>query len=640
MVENIEKLSFDERLKCLPKANKQDLSRVHEKILKPRIVYVLSNPTVCGATKVIFEHVNRLVQEGYEMAIVSYGSQPTWYPLHAHYIKVPIGAKLSLLIPDCQLIVATYYTHIQECIETGIAPVVYFEQGDVHLFDFEHLEESQRAFVWQQYQLPSFFMTVSSSASRLIRMKFKMQACVIPNAIDHDVFKPRQQLYTPKPYLLMMGSGDVPFKGIHEILSVYQVLQSHDPQLDLFWVTPTPANTSYAKLVTKVFENPKQEELCELYQNAMLFISASRYESFSLPVLEAMACGCPVVSTYNCGSAEYGIEGQNLLFYESGNQKDLLSKIRELLENKLLRENLIAKGLETARKYHWKNSIGALKQYFNRLIQFEVTPKNKLEEWSIYIQMRDFLDESDYEKLIKIITNTAATKIYCPIMVNENENRDVRWQLVASREQIHELTKFCYCFLKTTSGEEMNLEEKEEAIFSRLNAQVKRLRGMSMKEVYDYAKELFENEVYEEALYFLNQYLLEDEIDEQMDAYSKINAYRMRYMATYLQDDLVGSRIACFAIFEQHLPCAQECCFLGQTFMDESRGEEAIFWYELALSFAEEAWLLEPYLQLVVCYYKKGELDKAYGYHQEVQLLMPENETVIYNNNFFSSLGY
>lgn len=86
------------------------------------------------------------------MTIVAHYVKPAWFPIEADYIQVPFDLELTKGIPDCDLIVATYWDHIQPCIETGIAPVVYFEQGDFHLFDYEKMNQTLKNYIQKQFQ--------------------------------------------------------------------------------------------------------------------------------------------------------------------------------------------------------------------------------------------------------------------------------------------------------------------------------------------------------------------------------------------------------------------------------------------------------------------------------------------------------
>lgn len=71
---------------------------------------------ICGGTKICFEHVNHLTRFNQRATIVSHFEKPTWFPIHknVHYIQVPFEKELATGIPQCDVIVATYWREIYE----------------------------------------------------------------------------------------------------------------------------------------------------------------------------------------------------------------------------------------------------------------------------------------------------------------------------------------------------------------------------------------------------------------------------------------------------------------------------------------------------------------------------------------------
>ncbi|HLF69111.1 MAG TPA: glycosyltransferase family 1 protein [Gaiellaceae bacterium] len=88
------------------------------------------------------------------------------------------------------------------------------------------------------------------------------------------------------------------------------------------------------------------ERLAELYRGAACLVQASRFEGFGLPVLEAMACGTPVVAVREAALEE--VAGDAAVFVEEG---ALADGIRRALEE---RDRLVAAGLERARAFSWR----------------------------------------------------------------------------------------------------------------------------------------------------------------------------------------------------------------------------------------------------------------------------------------------
>ncbi len=92
-----------------------------------------------------------------------------------------------------------------------------------------------------------------------------------------------------------------------------------------------------------------------IYRNAKLFIFPSLYEGFGLPLLEAMACETPVLSSYNASLKEVGEDA--VVYFNPHSPLDLKEKIGKVLANENLQVQLKRKGLEQIKKFSWKKSV-------------------------------------------------------------------------------------------------------------------------------------------------------------------------------------------------------------------------------------------------------------------------------------------
>ena len=95
-------------------------------------------------------------------------------------------------------------------------------------------------------------------------------------------------------------------------------------------------------------------ELRVFYNLADLLIFPSFYESFGAPVLEAMACGCPVVTSYTGGMPE--VVGDAALLVDPTNVDEIYGATVRVLEDGAIRAKLISKGLARAKKFSWEKS--------------------------------------------------------------------------------------------------------------------------------------------------------------------------------------------------------------------------------------------------------------------------------------------
>lgn len=143
---------------------------------------------------------------------------------------------------------------------------------------------------------PHRFVCVSHTTAADVRELLGVPAervHVVPSGIELERFRPRGRKAGP-PYILFVGNL-IPRKNIARLLEAHAKL---DVNLvlagaDLMGVPPRPRVRFAGEM--------NDDELCALYSGAAALAFPSLYEGFGFPILEAMACGCPVV-TSNRGS--------------------------------------------------------------------------------------------------------------------------------------------------------------------------------------------------------------------------------------------------------------------------------------------------------------------------------------------------
>ncbi|MEH7301284.1 glycosyltransferase family 4 protein [Neobacillus drentensis] len=447
MIQELRTKEFNNRLKRIPFATKQLLSKSNKMIENLHIVYAMTHVGICGGVKVIFEHCNKLQKLGVKVTIVSHFQKPSWFPVEVEYTQVPFDLELAKGIPSCDLIVATYWDHIQACIETGIAPVVYFEQGDFHLFDYESMNRTLKNFIQKQFQIPPYIYTVSNQAAGLISKIYGREAQVFPNAVDETIFSTNgEKEVGERPYILMVGGEHASFKGIPTIIEAYNMVKG-ELDIDLYWITPGTPSEDKKSQVTKVFVNPPQQKIGNLYRGAALYVCGSTYENFPLPPLEAMACGCPVVTTNNSGSLEYAVQEQNALICNMKNPVDMAEKIREVFVNPNVKEKLISNGLATANQYKWETIIQNILEYYTTIAENQVLAKSSLDEWEIGVNEEDLVNKEDYDMLKKFLLVTNADIVKTPVLYHfEKIGQIARWETIAIRIDGEEgMVEHCFC---------------------------------------------------------------------------------------------------------------------------------------------------------------------------------------------------
>lgn len=109
------------------------------------------------------------------------------------------------------------------------------------------------------------------------------------------------------------------------------------------------------------------EELKILYSEAVAFVQPSLMEGFGLPALEAMSCGCPIVSSKASCLPE--VYGEAALYFDPLDTKDITEKLKIILDNSLLRKKLIRKGREQVKKHTWEMAAQKTLDVYRKLLK-------------------------------------------------------------------------------------------------------------------------------------------------------------------------------------------------------------------------------------------------------------------------------
>lgn len=187
---------------------------------------------------------------------------------------------------------------------------------------------------------------------------------VVYLGVNHKIYKPtvkswaRKALGLPpnKKILLNVGTENKN-KNIERLIRVFYKLQKEFKNLLLVKVGLKEKSVDYwidnLELKDKVLRIKSLEDFPNLYYNASdLYICTDLLGGFGLPNLEAMASGCPVVTSQTSAFPE--VVGNAGLYFDPQNEDDIFEKIAKMLEDDKLREEYIKKGLERAKLFSWK----------------------------------------------------------------------------------------------------------------------------------------------------------------------------------------------------------------------------------------------------------------------------------------------
>lgn len=197
---------------------------------------------------------------------------------------------------------------------------------------------------------------------------------VVHNAVDQKRFHPtgltndvRKRYKLPGEYLLFMGTLE-PRKNVQRIVEAYNELSSEiRTKYPLVlaggkgWLDQGIENAiQQVKTPGKVIRTGyiDDDDMAAVYSGAKLFLFPSNYEGFGIPVLEAMACGTPVITADNSSLPE--VAGTAALYVKAEDVKDITAQITKLISDPSLAKELRVKGFEQVKKFSWEKSAQSL----------------------------------------------------------------------------------------------------------------------------------------------------------------------------------------------------------------------------------------------------------------------------------------
>lgn len=176
----------------------------------------------------------------------------------------------------------------------------------------------------------------------------------------------------PKNYILFVGNRGLYKNFIFFLNAVAPILKNY-PDLTLICAGGSKFSEEETQLIESlgltnkvIQQNFEDAELPAYYQHAKCFVFPSAYEGFGIPVLEAMACGCPVVLANHSSFPE--VAGDAGVYFEINNQQDLKAKIESLLTNEALRKNYSLNGLTQVQKFSWEKTVKECYEIYTRVI--------------------------------------------------------------------------------------------------------------------------------------------------------------------------------------------------------------------------------------------------------------------------------
>ena len=184
--------------------------------------------------------------------------------------------------------------------------------------------------------------------------------------------KARNELqYSPEDIVVLLIGNDLRNKGLLVLLEALNRLR------DLPWklrVVGSDATAEFQSVINRMnFEKrvhffPETSDILSFYAAADIYAAPSEEDSFNLPVLEAMACGLPVIVSVKAGVSEFLTDGEDGILLAEPEDSELLAKILSgLLQSNELREKLGLNGEKKAQTFTWDRHAELVEEMFTTM---------------------------------------------------------------------------------------------------------------------------------------------------------------------------------------------------------------------------------------------------------------------------------
>ncbi|OQY10624.1 MAG: hypothetical protein B6I28_00685 [Fusobacteriia bacterium 4572_132] len=208
----------------------------------------------------------------------------------------------------------------------------------------------------------------------LLEIGVRKRIEVLPFGINLDKFK-FAKTENSKFTLLHVGRLTKE-KKVEELLYSFEKF-SKDKKVTLLIIGDGPEKERLIDLVNELKIDDKVlfkgwisgEKLPQLYNSADVFITLSEMETFGIVVLEAMACGLPVIGANALAIPELVKQGKNGFLVDSKNRIDVANKINILYEDKELRKKMAEESLKYSKEYSKKKVFNKLEKIYASLIK-------------------------------------------------------------------------------------------------------------------------------------------------------------------------------------------------------------------------------------------------------------------------------
>ena len=331
--------------------------------LARNIAFVLPSTDISGGVIVILKHAEILQNNGWDVTLIDSIDKKALKKSQRQY-----NYRLTMpghnIITSHKVKIDAHFDTIVATLWSTVAYIKKYPNTKNRLYFVQNLETD---FYEPGSGEPRFlanatycdntgiqYITMSLWCKKWLRERFGKDAKYASNGINPIYYPYRKRDFQVggKIKILVEGDSQSEYKNTDEAFKIIEKLDPNKYEVSYLSYRKEPKEWYR---VDHFYNRIAPEKVGEVYAASDILIKTSLVESFSYPPLEMMATGGLSVVVPNGGNREYLRDEENCLFYVQGDINDGVRKIERLVDDKSLRDRLIAGGLKTAKSYDWKN---------------------------------------------------------------------------------------------------------------------------------------------------------------------------------------------------------------------------------------------------------------------------------------------
>ena len=267
-------------------------------------------------------------------------------------LQATLGKEIAPLIRDKIILLDKYSAHVE--LEKNISKKEFLFRNIKIPFnelfsanEFEHNRELE------EYKIVDKILVQSNFACKsFIDMGFNKDKVKIVKGwgFDSKNFYPLDYKYKNSFNIVYIGRITLS-KGIAYLIEAFEKIQITNKKLKLYGIMSLDFK-EYLKSIKlnddiEILNPVKHSELKHIYSSSEVLVQPSLFDGWSMVVTEALACGCPVVTTSNTGASDVIINGINGYVCPAMNSEALADNLKNIYLDKLyLKRNIISKSVE------------------------------------------------------------------------------------------------------------------------------------------------------------------------------------------------------------------------------------------------------------------------------------------------------